>query len=425
MTWPRDIDAYLSKRFFNPSQPGSYTSSSKLHKVIKNEGKYDISLSRINDWAVKNDILSLHKQVRQTQPKYRRIIAPSINHMIDADLMVLSGNRFKIANNGYSYILVTIDVFSRFCRAEAVKSKGSADMCAAFESIFDTMAEQKLSSSSPEAGADLKDVQNEGSKDSPILPLYIRSDNGIEFTNSKVQKLFDRKGIQHIRSSGDFKANYSEALIKNLKKRLFQYFQTHSTYTYIDVLPEIVRSYNNTFHSSIDMTPASVTDQNTQQLWDYQYVTQNTKDLDKLFVSAYNSSLSRSKKKYKFSIGDKVRISYRRAKVFHRAYDQQFSSEIFTITDRKLSDGIFLYYLRDYSGEPIKGAFYTNQLTPVTFDPGALFKIDEVIKTRTLSKGRKKISESLVSYEGWPAKYNQWIPTSSLKTIGKGKGKRG
>ena len=412
MTLPGDIDAYLSKRFFDPSQPGSYTSASKLYEVIKNEGKYDISATRINDWAVKNDILSLHKQVRQSQPRYRRIIAPSINHMLDADLMVLSGNRFKIANNGYSYILVTIDVFSRFCRAEAVKSKGSADMRAAFESIFDKMVEQKNQTG---------DQNDQGSSDSPILPLYVRSDNGSEFTNAKVQGLYDQKGVKHIKASGDFKANYSEALIKNLKKRLFQYFQTNSTYKYIDILPEIVRSYNNTFHSSIGMTPASVTDQNTQQLWDYQYVTQNTKDLDKLFVSAYNSSLSKSKKRYKFSIGQTVRISYKRAKLFHRAFDQQFSSEIFTIRDRKLSDGIFLYYISDYSGEPIKGAFYTNELTPVTFDAGALFKIDEVIKTRTVSKGRKKTSESLVSYEGWPAKYNQWIPTSSLKDIGKGK----
>ena len=444
MTLPRDVDAYLTRRFFDPTKPGSYTSVSKLYQVIKSEGKYNISMSRIKEWASRTDILSLHKQVRQTQPKYRRIIAPSINHLLDADLMVLTGERFKIANKGHGYVLVTIDVFSRFCRARAVKSKSGEDISHAFELIFDEMtAKRSDKNAKAEAKttvkvkgnavpATKKDINGMGlsrdvgdvigrSKESPILPLYCRTDSGKEFTNAKVQKVFSERGITHLTSSTESKANYSESLIKNIKKRLFQYFQSNSTYAYLDVLQQIVRSYNNTVHTSIAVTPSSVTDENTQDIWDYQYITQNTRDLDKLFVAAYNSSVSRNKKKYTFALGDRVRISYKRSKIFHRAFDQQFSSEIFSVRDRKISDGIALYYLRDYSGEQVKGAFYTNELTPVTFDPDNLFKIDKVIKTRTVSIGRKKIKESLVRYEGWPAKYNQWIPSSSLKAIGKRK----
>ena len=416
MTLPRDVDAYLTKRFFDPAKAGSYTSVSKLYHVIRSEGKYDISIDRIKEWGSRNDILSLHKQVRQTQPKYRRIIAPSINHLLDADLMVLTGDRFKTANRGYSYVLVTVDVFSRFCRAECVKSKSAGDMSIALASILDKMVQyDDMESDTAKTGGDVA-VQT---KPSPVLPLYLRSDSGKEFTNSKVQTLLTQKGIQHITASTHTKANYAESLIKNLKKRLFQYFQSNSTYTYIDVLDEIVLSYNNTFHTSIGRTPSSVTDENTQEVWDYQYIAQNTRDLDKLFVSAYNTSISGAKKRYKYSLGDRVRISYKRAKLFHRAFDQQFSSEIFSIRDRKISDGIRLYYLTDYSGEDIKGAFYTNELTPATFDPNSLFKIDRVIKTRTISKGKKKIKQSFVSYEGWPAKYNEWIATSSLQDVAK------
>lgn len=427
MTLPRNIDGYLTRRFFDPTKPASFTSVSKLHQAINWEGKYDISLERIKEWAERQDILSLHKQVRQSQPKYRKIIAPSINHLLDVDLMVLNGDRFKSANSGNSYILITIDVFSRFCRARAVKSKSGKDISHAFDKIFDQMGasytsdDRQDSSSDDDDDDDVNAGNNVAVKSSPKLPLYIRSDGGTEFTNRQVQELFKLKGIKHFTASTETKAGFSEIAIKTLKKKLFQHFHKTSSYNYTDILQDIISSYNNTVHSSIGVTPSSVTDENTQKVWDYQYITQNTKDLDKLFRRAYNSSISGKKKRAKYSVGDKVRVSYKRAKLYHRAFDQQFSSEIFTIRARKLTDGIFLYYLNDFSGSEIRGTFYTNELTPVALDPKGLFKIDRVIKTRVVSKGRKKVQESLVRYQGWASKYDQWIPSSSLKTIGKRK----
>ena len=44
-----------------------------------------------------------------------------------------------------------------------------------------------------------------------------------------------------------------------MKEKMFKYFTSNSTRKYIDILDEFVKSYNNTNHSSIKMTP---TDQN-------------------------------------------------------------------------------------------------------------------------------------------------------------------
>ena len=43
-------------------------------------------------------------------------------------------------------------------------------------------------------------------------------------------------------------------------------------------------------------------------------------------------------------------------------------------------------------------------------DEDSLFLIDKIIKY----KGRGKNKEVLVSWKGWPKKFNSWIPASNL-----------
>lgn len=390
MVLPRDIDAYLTRRFYSHEKPGSFTSAAKLHSVIKSEGRYNISLQRIEDWAQGQDILTLHKAAREKPTKYRRVIAPGMNHLWDSDLLVMTGERFKNANQGYGYILVTIDVFSRYCRAIEVKSKGGKDMTNGFEAIFDKLA------------------QNE-------VPRFIRSDHGTEFTNSALRDFLREKDVKQIFANTETKANYAEAMIKGLKKRLFQYFQHTGSYGYVEELQDIVDSYNGTIHSSIGVPPAKVTALNEQEIWDYQYITQhNSKDLLSLFKKALTKKSGGPNKAYKFSLGQTVRASYHRKKNFSRSYDEQFTGEVFTIRARKFSGGVAIYYLKDYEGEPVEGPFYSHELTAVKFDPEAFFKVEKVIKTRLRPEG---IEESLVKYQSWPSKYNQWIPTTSLRPL--------
>ena len=40
------------------------------------------------------------------------------------------------------------------------------------------------------------------------------------------------------------------------------------TLSYIDVLPKLVKSYNNTYHRSIKMKPSQVTKSNEAKVWD-------------------------------------------------------------------------------------------------------------------------------------------------------------
>ena len=388
MVLPKDIDAYLNRRFYSPRSPGSFTSAAKLHSVIKKEGRYNITLARIKDWARGQDILTLHKTAKQRQQLYRRVIAPGMSHLWDTDLLVLTGKRFITVNEGNAYILITVDVFSRYCYAEAIKTKGGKDVTEAFRSILDR---------------------------SMNIPRFIRSDRGTEFSNSLVQALFKEKGIKHYYGSTETKANYAEILIKNIKKRLFQFFQNNNSYSYIDSLQDIVHSYNNTLHSSIGIAPVSVTRGNERDVWDYQYVI-NSRHYRKTLERALRLTRRKKRKKsypYKYSIGETVRAAYFARKPFHRAYDEQFTGEVFTVRARKIIDGVSVYYLTDYGGENVDGHFYASELTSTRYDPKALFKIEKVLKNRV----REGVRESLVKYQSWPDKYNEWITTSSIKDL--------
>ena len=54
------------------------------------------------------------------------------------------------------------------------------------------------------------------------------------------------------------KANYVEACIKSLKKRLYKFMYARQTNRFIDDLDDIVAAHNNSFHCGIMHIPASV-----------------------------------------------------------------------------------------------------------------------------------------------------------------------
>ena len=97
--------------------------------------------------------------------------------------------------------------------------------------------------------------------------------------------------------------------------------------------------------------------------------------------------------------------------LFSRAYDVNYSHELFRIARAFRRDGLPVYTIKDYSGDSIKGVFYEQELTAAGEPRDGVFKIDKILKSRTL-KGKK---QSLVKFLGWPNKFNEWIDSSSIK----------
>ena len=97
------------------------------------------------------------------------------------------------------------------------------------------------------------------------------------------------------------KASIVESLYRTLKTKMWKYFTQRETLTYVDVLSEMVASYNHTVHRVIGIPPAEVT-----------WANQAT-------VSKRLYGRKRPKKSCKCSPGDRVRLN-KAKRTFKKGY---------------------------------------------------------------------------------------------------------
>ena len=126
---------------------------------------------------------------------------------------------FTKFNRGVKYLLAVIDVFSKYGWLIPLKDKTGKSVASALKTIF---------------------------KERKLGKMWV--DKGKEFYNKDVKDL-----ITLYSTENEEKASVVERW--TMKEKMFKYFSANSTNVYIDVLPDLVKEYNNTRHSSIKMTP--------------------------------------------------------------------------------------------------------------------------------------------------------------------------
>ena len=76
-----------------------------------------------------------------------------------------------------------------------------------------------------------------------------------------------------------------------MKEKMWKYFSANSTNVYINVLPDLVKEYNNTRHSSIKMTPVKASKkENELTVWRNLYPEQQILESSKLKEFADDNS---------------------------------------------------------------------------------------------------------------------------------------
>ena len=358
-----DWKTFLQDIYFKIKVPGSFSGPTKL-KVILNENGYDVSIDEIKAWVQDQDAYSLFKPTKY-RFKRNRIVTTGIDHMWDADLADVSN--IKEHNNDNTYLLVVIDVFSRHLWIQPVKSKNQHDMVEAFKTIFENTNRR---------------------------PSRLRTDNGKEFINRKLQQYLKSIKIKCFTTKNETKANYAERVIRTVKSLLYRYFLHRQTYHYVDVMQDIVGNYNNRPHKSLDYkSPSDINEKNEAIVWKKMYV-DTAKKVKKI--------------KFKFKIGDQVRISHLKYQ-FQRDYHQKWTEEYFMIFERMRKNGKNMYKLKDLLYESISGHFYENELQKIHKSDDATYRVEKVIKRR--SKGQ----ELFVKWVGWPIKFNSWVQADQVQ----------
>ena len=107
---------------------------------------------------------------------------------------------------------------------------------------------------------------------------------------------------------------------------------------YLDILPEILKQYNNTKHSTIKMTPTEASKKKNEGI---------------VYFNLYGNTEPRMKS-LKFKVGDKVRISKYKRKVFDKGHTPNWTEEVYT--------NPITYKLKDLNNEEIKESFYEPEL---------------------------------------------------------------
>ena len=125
---------------------------------------------------------------------------------------------------------------------------------------------------------------------------------------------------------------------ERLKNKLYKHMTATGKNVYYDVLDDVANKYNNnTKHSTINMKPIDVRDNNKR-----------------VYIDEHNEKDSR------FKVGDRVRIS-KFKKIFAKGYAPNWISEIFIVD--KVNDRVpYRYNLKDLNDEEIIGSFYDKEL---------------------------------------------------------------
>ena len=86
-------------------------------------------------------------------------------------------------------------------------------------------------------------------------PEKIITNQGTEFFNRHFKALLKDEDIELYNTYNETKASIVERLIRTLKTRMWRYFTAKKTMRYIDMLHDLVYSYNHTVHRSIKRKP--------------------------------------------------------------------------------------------------------------------------------------------------------------------------
>jgi len=339
------------------------------NKFINEQHDKNKKISRKNMEKIIHELDSYTVNARSLDSYPRmKIITSGLNVQWQADLVDMQ--RYSDENDGYNYLLTSIDLGSRFAQVVPLKSKITEAVIDGFKTMFKKRGKPKL----------------------------LQTDKGKEFLSNNIQKFFKNEKIKHFTPPTNWKAAMVERFHLTLKGRMSKLWTHNGTYRYIDDLQKLVDNYNNTIHSVIKMKPVDVNEKNIQTAVD----------------NSNNYNTHANLHPPKFKVGDFVRIR-RKKHTFVRHTDDKYTFEVFKI--KKIMYSLpYTYYVEELkkgndNDDTENIRYYEPELIKFTGDiHNRIWKIDKIIDER--GEGDEK--EVLVKWLGFPNQYNEWILKSTI-----------
>ena len=281
----------------------------------------------------------------------KKTIVNYIGHIHSADLVDMK--MYSKINKGYNYIFTNIDIFSKYAWAFPIKTKKIQDVKLCFQKIF---KERK--------------------------PDCLWTDKESAFFSKEMLKYFEDNNVTIYHTNSHLKAVNIERFNKSLRELMMKQFVKNNNTVWYNILPKLIKTYNNRYHSTIKMKPIEVNKSNER------YIKQNVYTYDKI------------NKIPKYKINGLVRIYLKRRDIFDKPSGNiKWSEELFKIYDINIS-GVIMYKLKDMNDEIIEGSFYEKQLQKTKNTTGE-YIIEKIIKTRN--------DKLFVKWRGYNNSFNSWI----------------
>ena len=180
------------------------------------------------------DVLQ-RQEVRQLMRKRRRkdwytILSPAIKNNYQMDLLDIHQNQRW--NRGYRWMMVCIDVYSRYMMVVPMKRKTVGEVLRAYKEITRKMG----------------------------IPKNLNTDLESAVMGGKFQALLKQQGTSHWANDPEAKRNNSivERVNRTLREYLRAYFKAYKTKNWIDVIARIVKRYNSDRHRMIRAKPIDI-----------------------------------------------------------------------------------------------------------------------------------------------------------------------
>ena len=197
-----------------------------------------------------------------------------------------------------------------------------------------------------------------------------------------MQQFFKDNNVKMYHANSHLKTVVIERFNRSLIELMMKEFVKNNNTVWYNILPKLIKIYNNRFHSTIKMKPIEVNKSNEK------YIKEN--------IYTYN----KTSKNPKFKIGDLVRISLKRRDLFDKPSGNiKWSEELFKIHSINKSN-VITYKIKDLNDEIIKGIFYELELQR-SKNTSEVYVIEKII--------RRNKNKYLVKWRGYSDDFNSWV----------------
>ena len=213
-----------------------------------------------------------------------------------------------------------------------------------------------------------------------------------------------KNGINYFLANPPYKASMVERLGRTIKGYLYKAMQHKGDVHWSKLLPQVIKTYNNRYHTAIGMTPNQASQkENEADVW------------FKVRGKMWNAQSKPMK--YEFEMNDAVRVVNFKGPLAKSFYET-FSTQVYFISVRYSKNNVNRYKLKTEDNRPVEGKSFThNQLKLVNLTSNTVYRIEKVLHQK-LIRGR------LYSYVKWydyDSSFNSYVPSSDILNLKKKK----